>query len=190
MKKILKLIYSGAVVVRACEMGSFVKAAQYLRLQGFEHIDSPCTVNDIFGPVPPNKRSFSLKLKRIVEDDLFAMNTTTTANDKHDDKKANPSTTTNGDNLHGENNGCISSDSSDDAGEEYGNGNGAIITDGGDADGENNVSNSIEQPAKRFTLSSSSSSSSECGPLDIATEDEHSGKICPCTPLRLRCLHF
>lgn len=171
MKKILQLIYSGAVEVPACEMRSFVKAAKYLRLQGFENVASTATVNDIFGRVPVADRCFSIKLKRIDEDGNYAMDTASAANDEHADEQADQVTTTNGDDPEGENNGSSSSsDSSDDGSVKGADGHGGNA----DADDENNIGKNIVRQANAFPLSSSSS---ECGNSDSGTEDEHSGKI-------------
>lgn len=183
MTKILRLIYSGAVEVPARDMRPFVKAAKYLQLQGFDQIEPSHSVEDIFGQVPAKKRCFSIKLKRI-DDENFAMDTACVSDDDNVDDQPNQSTMTNGDDPHGENNGnSISSDSSDDESGKGAVGNGE--GDGGDADAdaedENSIGKNMAHKQNGFPLSSSSSSSSECGSFE-APADKISGKIFSCTP--------
>lgn len=184
--KVLQLIYRGAVEVPSCQMRSFVRAAKYLRLQGFENIAPTLTVNDIRdgGQVPARKKGFSIILKRIDDDENFAMVASSSANDEHSEVQSNQPTMTNGgdDPMGGNNADDNSSDSS-----EFGSDNGG---NGGDDDGDNGdngnngnngnddkkTGNNITCQENGYALSSSSSESFESA--SDSDSEEHAGTIC------------
>lgn len=67
VKKMLALIYRGIVDIPATEMQSFIRAAKYLRLHGFEKISSNLKVCDITGlrTERSGRGNYQITLKRI-----------------------------------------------------------------------------------------------------------------------------
>lgn len=140
------LIYSGAVEVLAAEMRPFVKAAKYLKLQGFENITPTVSINDIQGggQTQPH-RNYSIILKRIDETEI-AMVTPNGANDEPIDDSSTSRPATNGDDATTGENNCGTSSSDDSCG------NGGID--------DINSGNKIFNLTNGFPLSTSESSSS------------------------------
>lgn len=174
VQKILQLIYGGAVEVQATDMRSFVKAAKFLKLQGFENIDTSLSLDDIKGAdqplqIPPREK-YQIRLKRIDDDDV-AMTTPNGVNDEQFASNSNRSAVTNGGESFVNNVGCSSS--SDDSGNGNGNGSNQQPT---------NESNNVGQNAQNdpllniFPLLSSSSSSSAESDYN-SSESEMSGKM-------------
>lgn len=185
VKKIFALIYGGAVEVPVIEMRAFIRAAKFLKLQGFENISPTVSIDDIEGAdqIQP-RRNYSIRLKRIDEADL-AMNTTTSNQPM-----------TNGVAPHGENNdngGNGSSSSSSNSNAVNGIGNAVNGNEGGEGDVDDNVDveididgdgdringvgndNNIICIENRIQLSSSSSSESDAGSFQSPSDSEHSG---------------
>lgn len=95
VKKILALIYRGIVDISSSDMQSFIKAAKYLKLQGFEKISPELKTNDIIGSGV--RERYSIKLRRIEIASINGDNQFRNVVSNNDESTSNH---VNGDNWH------------------------------------------------------------------------------------------
>lgn len=108
VQMILQLIYGGAVEVPAKQMRTFVKAAKFLKLQGFANVDTTLSIDDIRGADQIPQEKYTIRLKRMDDDQInMAMQVSNERHTEPVDANLNPSIMTNGE-ING---GCSSSQS-------------------------------------------------------------------------------